>query len=312
VGKGGAAGFATAEAFSESASAATTGRKWLNSSYLRRASGTSNRLAAWLNVARPIAIDADPSTRRSPAMRARLLVLCLLAASSCGPGGWAPPSRLILWAWERPEDLRFAGAQAEVAVQTGFVEIAGGGFQARGRRFALKAAGPPSTAVVHVQIDHRRPLEWTPLLRARVSAAVLHYAQAIPARRVQVDFEVRASERAVLLDVLRDVRHGLPKNTLLSMTALASWCDTETWLEAAPVDEIVPMLFRMDPGGEPLRKRLAEGGDFRNPRCRAALGIATDSPIVRAPLGRRVYLFNPRSWTEADFVAARRQVEAWR
>jgi hypothetical protein len=221
------------------------------------------------------------------------------------------PSTLILWAWERPEDLRFAGAAAEVAVQTGFVELAGDGIEARGRRFPLKSA-PPATALVHVQIDHRRPLEWTPLLRARASAAVLHYAAAIPARRVQIDFEVRASERAVLLDLLGDVRRGLRPGTLLSMTALASWCDTEGWLERAPVDEIVPMLFRMTVGGESLRKRLAAGGDFRNPRCRAALGVATDSPIVRAPPGRRVYLFSPRSWTAADFERARRSVEGWR
>src|SRR5688572_8732258 len=244
-------------------------------------------------------------------MRAHLPLLLLLAAASCRPAP-APPSALVLWAWERPEDLRFAGDAAEVAVQTGFVELAGDGILARGRRFPLKVAAPPETAVVHVQIDHERALEWTPRLRARAAAIVLHYAAAIPAPRVQIDFEVRASERQVLLDLIGDVRRGLPRGKRLSMTALASWCDTEGWLERAPVDEIVPMLFRMTVGGEALRKRLAAGGDFRNPRCRAALGVATDSPIVRAPPGRRVYLFNPRSWTAADFEKARRGVEAWR
>jgi hypothetical protein len=244
-------------------------------------------------------------------MRAFLVLLSLFLAGSCRPAA-KPTSPLILWAWERPEDLRFAGAAAEVAVQTGFVEISGDGLQARGRRFPLKTSAPPSTALVHVQIDHERPLLWTSLLRARTSAAILHYSAAIQARRVQLDFEVRASERRVLLDVIGDVRRGLPSGTLLSMTALASWCDTEGWLERAPVDEIVPMLFRMTTGGEALRKRLAAGGDFRNPRCRAALGVATDSPIARAPPGRRVYLFNPRSWTEADFEKARQGTEAWR
>jgi hypothetical protein len=245
-------------------------------------------------------------------MRVRLLLLLsILALAACAPRDQPAASRLILWAWERPEDLRFADPATEVAVQTGFVEIAGTGLQARGRRFALKVGRPPGIALVHVQIDHAQPLDWTPSLRARVSAAILHFAAAIPARRVQIDFEARASEHRVLLDVLHDVRQALPRATLLSMTALASWCDTERWLDQAPVDEIVPMLFRMQQGGEALRLRLAAGGDFRNPRCRSALAIATDSPIVRAPPGRRVYLFNPRSWTAADFGAARREVEGW-
>jgi hypothetical protein len=243
-------------------------------------------------------------------MRARLLPLLVLALASCGANDRQPAS-LIIWAWERPEDLRFAGSSAEIALHTGFVELSGDGMEARGRRFPLKTSQPPATALVHIQIDHARPLSWTPALRTRTSAAILHYATAIPVRRVQIDFEIRASERQVLLDVLHDVRLGLPRGTILSMTALASWCDTEDWLGQAPVDEIVPMIFRMQEGGEALRNRLAAGGDFRNPRCRAALAIATDSPIARAPAGRRVYLFDPHSWTEEDFREARRQVEGW-
>lgn len=243
-------------------------------------------------------------------MRACLLLVLILALAACRAGE-RPPSTLILWAWERPEDLRFAPVGVEIAVQTGFVDISGASFTAHGRRYPLRTAHPPATALVHVQIDPSRPAQWTPALRQRVAAAVLHYATAIPARRVQVDFEVRASERAILLDLLADVRRGLPRGAILSMTALASWCDGETWLDAAPVDEIVPMLFRMR-GGEALKNRLAAGGDFRDPRCRAALGIASDSPIPRAPPGRRVYLFSPASWTAEDYAGVRAEVEGWR
>jgi hypothetical protein len=247
-------------------------------------------------------------------VRARffLLLLCGPGLAACAPRDAPAASTLILWAWERPEDLRFADPGTEIAVQTGFVEIAGDAVRARGRHFPLRVSHSPAIALVHVQIDHALPLAWTPALRARVSAAILHYAAAIPARRVQIDFEARASEHQIVLDVLHDVREALPRGTLLSMTALASWCDTERWLDAAPVDEIVPMLFRMQEGGEALKLRLAAGGDFRNPRCRAALAIASDSPIVRAPPGRRVYLFNPSSWTAAAFGAVRREVGDWR
>ena len=95
------------------------------------------------------------------------------------------------------------------------------------------------------------------------------------------------------------------------MTALASWCDTEHWIGQAPVDEIVPMLFRMGPGGEKLKQRLAEGGDFRERRCRSALGIATDTPPAGLPAGRRIYVFNPRRWNAADYATLIRETARW-
>lgn len=219
---------------------------------------------------------------------------------------------LILWAWERPEDLRFAGQEAEVAAQTGFIELSGDRLIVRGRRHPLLTRpGQVTTTVVHVQIDPRRRLVWTPEREAQVAQAVLRLAKRPGVRRLQLDFEVRASERPILMAVLRGVRAGLPDGVELSMTALASWCETEAWLDEAPVDEIVPMLFRMGPGGERLKAKLAAGGDFANPRCRHALAVSADTPLARAPTGRRVYLFNPGSWTAASFATTRRRIAAW-
>jgi hypothetical protein len=220
--------------------------------------------------------------------------------------GDARPS-LVLWAWERPEDLRAAGPDVGVAVLTGFIELSGERMTARGRRFpVLIAPGAARTALVHLQVDPRRPLAWTPALRARTAAAVVALARPGEFAAVQVDFEVRASERQVLLDVLADVRAALPRATPLSMTALASWCETEDWLDQADVDEVAPMLFRMGRGGQALRAKLEAGGDFANPRCRTALALSTDTPMARVPPGRRVYLFNPRSWSPADLARALR------
>jgi hypothetical protein len=157
--------------------------------------------------------------------------------------------------------------------------------------------------LVHVQIDPKTPLHWSPAMRARAASAVLAYARSPALEALQVDFEVRASQRTVLLDLLRDVRAGLPPHVRLSMTALASWCETETWLTNAPVDEVVPMLFRMGPGGAALKAKLAAGGDFALPRCRSAIGVSMDAPLARIPAGRRLYVFNPHSWTAAELTA---------
>jgi hypothetical protein len=242
-------------------------------------------------------------------VRVVLLLAFVLIVTGCRERS-APQSHLVLWAWERPEDLRFA-PDTEIAIQSGFILLSGDRLHARGRYFPLKSARAPATVLVHVQIDHAQPLRWTPKLRAQLGAAVRHYATVIRAPRVQLDFEVRQSERPILLETLADLRRALPATTQLSMTALTSWCMSENWLAAAPVDEIVPMLFRMQDDGPAILKTLAAGGDFRNPRCRTALAVSSDSPIPRAPRGRRVYLFSPKSWTAESFDKARQAVEGW-
>jgi hypothetical protein len=239
----------------------------------------------------------------------RRLALALAASLAFAGPAAAGQSKLVLWAWERPEDLRFAPAGVEVAAQTGVVELSGDRVESRSRSAPLQMNGRPATAMVHVQIDRRRPLEWTPKARAAAAAAVLELGRPAGSRRLQVDFEVKRSERQVLLDLLGDVRRGLPRNVLLSMTVTASWCDTERWLAGAPVDEIVPMMF--GPTAEKMKAKLAAGGDFRGVACRRAVGVSTESPLRRGPPRRRIYLYSPRSWTQADFDEVRRSVASW-
>jgi hypothetical protein len=217
---------------------------------------------------------------------------------------------LVVWAWERPEDLTFAGADVTVAVLAGTVTLSGPNVVARPRLQPARTQPLQRIAgVVHVEVDRTQALPWTDPQRARAAAAVLALLRDPRFAEVQIDFEVRASQRTVLLDLVHDVRAGLPPERRLSMTALASWCDTETWLDSAAADEIVPMLFRMGPAGDGLRRRLAHGGDFRLARCRTSIGIATDTLPERLPAGRRVWLFNPRPWALGDLATIRDRLQ---
>lgn len=242
-------------------------------------------------------------------MRVAAAILSLAAALVGSGGAWAAPA-LVLWAWERPEDLSSAPPSVEVAALEGFVQLSGDRLWARGRRFPLLTApGARRIAVVHVQVDAARKLEWTPALRVRAASAVLAYAKRPGFAAVQIDFEVPASDRQALLDLTHDVRAGLPAGTPLSMNALASWCETEAWVDAAPVDEIVPMAFRLGAGGAKLKAKLEAGGDFADPHCRGAIGISTDTPLARVPRNRRVYVFNPKSWTPATIAGVVKDID---
>jgi hypothetical protein len=228
-----------------------------------------------------------------------LIGLTAATLSAPPPVPWTP----ILWAWERPEDLRFAGPGAVIAVLAGTIRLSGDDVFAQPRlQPALLLPSQQTIGVVHVEIDRGKTPIWNTAQRERTTTAVLNLLRTPRFFAVQIDFEVPASQRHVLLDLLTDVRASLQPGQPLSMTALASWCDTETWIATAPVDEIVPMLFRMGQTGQPIRQRLASGGDFREPRCRTSIGVATDTPPDRLPPGRRVWMFNPHPWTRTDLT----------
>jgi hypothetical protein len=120
---------------------------------------------------------------------------------------------------------------------------------------------------------------------------------------VQVDFDATASEREFYRRLIRRLRERLRADVMLSVTALASWCAGDDWLAGLPVDEAVPMLFRMGPFNERFRG-IAERRTGAASVCRNALGISLDEPFLVRRQQRRLYVFSPRPWDNDGIRAA--------
>lgn len=235
------------------------------------------------------------------------LLLVLVGVSAATP---RPAPRLILWAWERSEDLSYAAPGSEIAFVAASIKLTGDKALLRYRTAPLT---PPQGAklipVIHV--DFERNLALDDRQRRAFVAAVLRGLANLQPDMVQIDYEAPPSQQAFYAAVLAELRQRLPASMKISITALASWCMYETWTAALPVDEIVPMLFRMGRGSA-AQYAVEGGGDFRQPNCRSALGVATDEKRLRLPSGRRVYVFNPKSWTERSYQALSQEAQSWR
>lgn len=207
----------------------------------------------------------------------------------------------VLWAWDRPEDLRFldpahdAVAAFEAIVTIDRVQ----GVRARPRLHPLQVAdGMTLIGVVRVETAAGTVLDEATM--HDTIEAILAYHRADRTVGLQIDFDARRSERDFYRDLLHELRSRLPASASLSMTALASWCVGDTWLDGLPIFEAVPMLFRMGVDDGNVRSFLAAGQDFRSPICRRSLGLSTDEPWPALPAGRRLFVFHPRSWTAED------------
>jgi hypothetical protein len=233
-----------------------------------------------------------------------------VAALVCAAAVWLWPREpdplpglphTFVWAWERPEDLRFLDPHTTgIAFLDRTVFLDAGEVSVRPRFQPLRyPAGAALMAVVRVE-PRRLPLPW-PQIAADAIAEASH---GTALRALQVDFDATLSQRAFYRDVLKELRRRVPAQMPLSMTALASWCQSDNWIAGLPVAEAVPMLFRMGPGQHAARS-------FRPELCRSSVGVSTDEPLGAPPVAARIYLFNPRPWSPADFGSAIREVHRW-
>ena len=79
------------------------------------------------------------------------------------------------------------------------------------------------------------------------------------------------------------------------MTSLASWCMDDSWTQDIPVDEAVPMLFRMSVDPDLVHRWLARHKGF-SPQCDGSVGLSTDEIQSIDARNKTIYVFSPRPW----------------
>jgi hypothetical protein len=254
--------------------------------------------------------------------------------------------KVIFWAWERPEDLRFLNPQESgVAFLAKTIILSPSRettlplpptFLVRPRLQPLRVPrGTPLIAVVRIETTatyraattsatHAADPAITPDARESISSEIAALQDNPLVRAVQIDFDATTSQHTFYSALLQDIRHKLPDEIPLSITALASWCIGDPWLTKLPpgtIDEAIPMLFRMGPNTAQVAAFLRSGREFGVTACRNTLGVSTDEPLSHALLigqltgmkpasrQKRIYVFAPHAWTP---VAANSILQEWK
>ena len=206
---------------------------------------------------------------------------------------------VILWAWERPEKLDFIDPQKiGVAFLAKTIYLRDDRVVSRPRLQPLTVSvGAAMIAVARIESDRYQPPKLSREQIKDTASEISELAGFPNIAMVQVDFDARVSERDFYRELLTELRGKLPPSTALSITALASWCKGDNWLEDLPVDEAVPMLFRMGVERQQFISQLSAGQGFSSKPCQASAGVSTDEPLAQLPHVQRLYVFNPGVWT---------------
>jgi len=207
----------------------------------------------------------------------------------------------MLWAWERPEKLTFIDTKTVgVAFLAKTIFLKNDLVNTRPRMQPLELSdGTRVVAVVRIEADRSEAPTLSPSQLEKSAAEVVELSKLPNLTAIQIDFDASLSQRDFYRQLLQRVRRDLPGQMALSITALASWCDGDNWTRDLPIDEAVPMFFRMGVDQHQFAARLKSGDGFLKEPCQNAAGVSTDEPIT-APAVQRVYIFNPAPWTETS------------
>ena len=217
---------------------------------------------------------------------------------------------VFLWAWERPEDLRFLDpSEAGVAFLAGTIVLAGDEVVVKPRFQPLQTA-PGTSLIPVVRVETDEP-DLSPSRVRETADAIEQLAFSDQADAVQIDFDATTSERAFYRDLILELDKRREPQLPLMITALASWCLGDRWIRDLPIADATPMLFEMGPDERIVRARLGQGRDFSLPVCRQSLGVATYETLGERPAGRRTYIFHDGSWNRNKVRAAIREAKTW-
>lgn len=235
----------------------------------------------------------------------------LLGATACREPNQVNPSlslempEKILWAWEREEDLRFIDTKKfGVAFLAQTIVLRNDEVIHKPRRQSLEINdGTYLIAVTRIETvkDHQNRPQLSDAQMERVVSLMEKTLQLPGVRAVQIDFDAVVSEREFYRKLVNDLKSKLPAGVPLTITSLASWCVGDAWFNDFPIDEAVPMAFRMGADAERIRSFLTNGSDWREPLCRGSYGVSTDEPFkIKFEPNRRIYFFNARAWKRSD------------
>ena len=203
----------------------------------------------------------------------------------------------FLWAWDRPEQLDFIDTdRVGVAYLAKTIRLRDQKISTRPRTLPLSLRENTKViAVVRIESDN---VQLSSLLEETANE-VAELGKLKGVSGVQIDFDAPTSQRDFYRQLLSRVRQLLPLSTPLSITALASWCAGDNWLSDLPVDEAVPMLFRMGVDHNQFISRLQTDAEpFQQP-CRSAVAVSTDE-LIQPPSRKRIYIFSPKAWTASS------------
>jgi len=211
----------------------------------------------------------------------------------------ANDSKIYLYAWEAPHDFSFLAEDDYYIKNVGVAYLAGeiisenGKLAFHNRRNPLII--PEGIEVISVvRINPFYTLEELTDNKEEIIRFITDHC--FKADHCQLDMDARPSEYSSYGKIIETVNNNLGYR--ISISALASWCNKDSWINDLKISYAVPMLYRMGRGSFLLK---SEGIVLDNNFCKKNVALSTDEldfDFQKYIINKNVFVFNPDGWTK--------------
>ncbi len=228
-----------------------------------------------------------------------LILFCCLGAVIYGCLYWRQSTTLVLWSWQRADDLSFVDKGVVVAPLVASIFVDKNGVSVQPRTNVLKLAKktqiipvirleiPPHIHVNDVHID---------TIVHRINSFIV----SCKSDAIQIDFDAAKSQRLLYEKLLTKLHVSLP-NIKISITALASWCVGDTWIDKLPITHAVPMLYNLGAHADDFKKYFTDKKKWKAAKCQCHIGFEESDIFTKPPRGWHVYVFNNKAWSVRSY-----------
>ena len=221
---------------------------------------------------------------------------------------------IVLWVWERPENLYFINDKnISFAYLSGTVTKADKNLEYYSRRQPLRIPDKSNTiSVIRIEDRSKDHIFEDKNLPEISDYIVKSCIEKTSNTACQIDFDATESQIEFYKKLVVSVREKLPKEMKLSLTALVSWCvNDKAWFDELPIDEVVPMFFRLGREENIYWQRISEGRLNISNSCQKAVGVATDEPMPNKIYvkNKPIYIFNNGYWTSKNWDIMKLEIQ---
>ena len=243
---------------------------------------------------------------------ALIFLLNLVKTNTCLAYAYHLPKTLpslMLWAWEAPQDLRSINVKTTgVALLILNISFKKSQIIYYSRQQPLYV--PPHTyltAVVHIGNPPKNVFMSNTIAKFLALKIKNAYHQGLY-KELQIDFDAAPSQRQFYQKLILALRKELDPHTIISITALASWCTNDRWILKTnlPINYVVPMFFSLDTN-RIRRNRFINTFDSHHiaPYCQGPIGLTTNKDWnVPITTNQSVFIYNTGRWTKQNLSKA--------